>query len=195
MRNEEMKKYTKLNDFAKQGGIVIFGCGEDKDIPTCELCQAFAIEAQVYNRSFEEISVNEALNVYKEAIAPLAPESVLLHIGEADKLLFSENPTEFGNKYRELIEFIKEQNKNCRVAVLSLRNDDHDFQTEKMSQHLKYIADSERCEYVNIANKKVWNPKAAMETASFIHSLGFVRSLKGKRPLYDFAKIMFCYEA
>ena len=40
MREAEIKKYAKLNELAEQGGIVIFGCNEDKDIPTGEIRQA-----------------------------------------------------------------------------------------------------------------------------------------------------------
>lgn len=194
MRETEIKKYTMLNELAEQGGIVIFGCGEDKNIPTCELRQAFSVESKVYNRSFDNISVNDAVNAYEEVVSPLVPETVLLHIGEADRSMFAENSAEFDNKYRKLIEVIRKQNKNCRIAVVSLRNYDNDPLTEEMNKHLRYIADSERCEYGDIAGKKVWNPKAAMDTSSFIYSIGFVRPLRNKRPLYDLIRIIFCSE-
>ncbi|MBR5565062.1 MAG: hypothetical protein IKW08_02730 [Roseburia sp.] len=194
MRETEIKKYIKLNEFAESGGIVIFGCGQDKNIPTCELRQAFSVEAKIYNRSFDNLSITDALNTYKEIVAPLAPETVLLHIGEADKTLFIQSSSEFDAKYLALIEFIKKQNKNCRIAVISLTNYNNDPQIEEMNKHLKYIADSEQCEYEDIANKKVWSPKSTMNTASFLYSIGFVHPLKNQRPLYDLVKIMFCYE-
>ena len=195
MRESEIKNYTKLNELAEQGGIVIFGCGVDKDIPTCEIRQAFAVESKIYNRSFESISVKDALSVYKETVAALSPETVLLHIGETDIEFFAENSAEFDNKYRELITFIKTQNPKCRICIVSLKNYDNNLLTEEMNKHLKYIADSERCEYADIAGKKVWNPKVTMDAASFVYSLGFIHPLKNKRPLYDLVKIMFCYDA
>ncbi len=194
MREAEMKKYEKLNELAEQGGIVIFGCGEDVNIPTGEIRQAFAVEQKIYNRSFENISVTDALSTYKESIAALSPETVLVHIGQADIGLFTENSNEFDNKYRELIEHIKSQNKKCRIAVVSLRNYDINRQIEEMNKHLKYIADSEQCEYGDIASKKVWNPKATMNAASFVYSIGFVHPLKNKRPLYDLIRMLFCFE-
>lgn len=195
MREAEMKNYTKLNELAEQGGIVIFGSGSDKNIPTGELRQAFAVESKVYNRSFESISVKDALRVYKETVAALSPETVLLHIGETDMDFFAESPVEFDNKYRELIGYIKSQNKKCRIAIVSLRNHDSDPQIEEINKHLKYIADSEQCEYGDISARKVWNPKASMDAASFVYSIGFVRPLKNKRPLYDLVKMLFCYNA
>ena len=195
MREAEMKNYTKLNELAEQGGIVIFGSGSDKNIPTGELRQAFAVESKVYNRSFESISVKDALRVYKETVAALSPETVLLHIGETDMDFFAESPVEFDNKYRELIGYIKSQNKKCRIAIVSLRNHDSNPQIEEINKHLKYIADSEQCEYGDISARKVWNPKASMDAASFVYSIGFVRPLKNKRPLYDLVKMLFCYNA
>ena len=168
MREKETNQYAKLNELAEQGGIVIFGCNEDKDIPTGELRQAFAIEPKVYNRSFNHLSVKDSVGVYEKTVTPLVPETVLIHIGEADKDFFSKSPSEFDNKYCELIGFIKSQNKDCRIAIVSLKNYDNDLQTVELNKHLKYIADSERCEYCDIAAKKVWNPKATMDTVSFV---------------------------
>lgn len=195
MREAEIQNYTKLNELAEQGGIVIFGDGKDKDIPTCELRQAFAVESKVYNRSFDNLSVNEAVSVYKKVVDPLEPETVLIHLGEADLSTLGVNLTEFDNKYLELIKVIKTQNKKCRIAVISLKNYDNVPQIAELNKHLKYIADSEKCEYGDIATKKVWNPKASMEVASFVYSIGFVHPLKNKRPLYDLVKMLFCYEA
>ena len=195
MREAEIKNYTKLNELAEKGGIVIFGCGVDKDIPTCEIRQAFAVESKIYNRSFESVSVKDALSIYKETVAALSPETVLLHIGETDIEFFAENSAEFDNKYRELIGYIKSQNKKCRIAIISLRNYDYDPQIEVINKHLKYIADSEQCEYGDISAKMVWNPKASMEVESFVYSIGFVHPLKNKRPLYDLVKMLFCYNA
>lgn len=195
MREAEIKSYEKLNELAEQGGIVIFGSGADKDIPTGEIRQAFAVESKIYNRSFENLSVTEAVSIYKKVIAPLAPETVMIHIGEADLGIFAEKPTEFDNKYLELIKVIKAQNKKCSIAVVSLKNYDSDPKIAEMNKHLKYVADSEKCEYGDISVKKVWNPKASMDAASFVYSIGFVHPLKNKRPLYDLVKMLFCYEA
>ena len=71
MRTEEIKNYSNLNTLAEQGGIVIYDCGEDKDIPTCEIRQAFAIESKIYNRSFDNLSITEAVSLYEKVVAPL----------------------------------------------------------------------------------------------------------------------------
>lgn len=194
MREAEIKKYIKLNELAEQGGIVIFGCGEDVNIPVGEVRQAFSIDAKMYNRSFKNLSITEAEAMYKTCIAPISPETVLIHIGEDDLSLFKKDAAEFDTTYRNLIAFIKKQNKKCRIAVVSMRDYDNHPIIEEMNKHLKSIADSEQCEYGDIASKKVWNPKATMSAASFVYSIGFVRPLKNKRPLYDLVRTLFCYE-
>lgn len=191
----EVRKYQKLNELAEQCGIVVFGGSEDLKIPLGELRQAFSVESKMYNRSITGLSVKDALSVYDECVAPIAPETVLIHIGEADRKFFEEHPSEFDNKYRELLSHIKSQNKKCRIAVISLRNYESNPQIEEINKHLKYIADFEKCEYGNIANKKVWNPKSTMNALSFVYDIGFIRPLKNKRPLYDLVKILFCCEA
>lgn len=191
MRETEIRNYIKLNQLAEQGGIVIFGSDKDKEIPTCEIRQALAIESKIYNRSFEKFSITEALNVYEKVVVPLSPETLLIHIGETDLDFFAENTTMFDNKYRELIRYIKSQNQKCRITIVSLRNYDSNPLIEEINKHLKYIADSEQCEYGDIASKKVWNPKATMDAVTFVYSIGFVHPLKNKRPLYDLLKILF----
>ena len=195
MREAEIKKYAKLNELAEQGGIVIFGCNEDKDIPTGEIRQAFAVGSKIYNRSFDDLSVTESVSIYEKMIAPLAPETVLIHIGEADLTNFAGDPTAFDDQYLELLKAIKARNKKCCIAVVALKNYENDPQIAEMNKHLKYIADSEQCEYGDISAKKVWDPKASMDAASFVYSIGFVHPLKNKRPLYDLVKMLFCYEA
>ena len=191
----ETQRYNKLNALAETDGIVIFGCKEDKNIPTGELCRAFSVDTNVYNRSFDELSVKDAVEVYEQTVAPLNPETLLIHLGEADIEFFTQNPGKFDNKYRELINTVRKHNKKCRISVISLRNYKNDRNITEMNRHLKYLADSEKCEYGDIASKRVWNPKAEMEAVSFVYSIGFVNPIKNKRPLYDLVKILFCYEA
>lgn len=194
MKETVLNKYALRNKLAGTGGLVLFGCGSDVDIPVGELRQAFEINTKVYNRSFRELSLKESLHTYKEVCLPLAPATVLLHLGETDVDFFAENPDLFDTCYRELIDFIKGTNKKCRIAVVSQKNYDHNPKIEEMNRHLKYIADAEQCEFGNIADRLVWNPKATMDTSAFVYSTGFVRPLKTQRPLFNLVKIFFCCE-
>lgn len=191
MFDMELKRYEVLNELAERGGVVILGGTEDETIPVGELKQAFAIEEKIYNRSMKGLSVLDAQTVFDVCIAQIAPETLLLHIGEHDIQLFKENADEFIQKYSQLITHIKSVNKTCHIAIVSLRNYKNDGVIKALNQQLKYIADSQRCEYADIAAPRVWNPKSTMETVSFVYSLGFVHPLKNKRPVYDLVKILF----
>ena len=82
MKESEIKKYQRLNAIAEQNGIVVFGGNTDKEIPLCELRQSYQVEQKMYNRSISELSIKEAIVVYDACVSCLAPETVLLHIGE-----------------------------------------------------------------------------------------------------------------
>ena len=194
MRESEIKKYQKLNNLAQANGIVIFGGKEDTNIPLCEIRQAFNVEENMYNRSFTDLSIEDAILVYDNCVSSISPETVFIHIGDCDIDMLKEKPAEFDNKYRELIKHIHAQNKKCRIAVVSLRNYDSNPEIADVNKHLKYIADSERCEFGDISKRHVWNPKSSMDAASFVRTIGFVRTLKVQRPLYDLIRMLFCSE-
>lgn len=187
----EMKRYKALNELASQGGIVILGSGKDCDIPLCELKQAFSLDADLYNRSASTLSIADAEQFYTACVAELRPETLLIHIGQMDTDLFRTNSSEFDKKYRRLIAKIRDDNKKCDIAVVSLENDSENDDISEMNKHLKYIAESERCEFSDISKKRVWNPKGTRDLMSFISSVGFVRPLNIKRPLYDLVRILF----
>lgn len=189
-----MKEYKVLNKLAEQGGTVIFGGSEDMNIPLCELKQAFALKENYYNRSVENISITEATDIYASSAAELCPDTVILHIGNADIEMFLKSQDEFDGNYRKLISQIRKDNKKCRIAIVSLKNFDGNSDIAELNKHLKYIADSEKCEFCDISQKKVWNPKQTKDVVSFVYDIGFVHPLTNKRPIYDLVKMLFCLE-
>lgn len=193
MYKNEIKKYIDLNSFAEMGGIVILGGTEDKEIPLCELKQAFNLTSKLYNRSLDSLSVTSASQLYDTCIAPIRPETLLLHIGSSDLKLFEESSSEFDKQYRTLIEHIRYTDKTCSIVIISLKNPDNSPVISDLNKHLKYIADSEHCKFSDIALSRIWNPRETKDVISFIYSLGFVHPLNINRPLYDLIKILFCY--
>lgn len=190
----EAKKYTALNKLADSHGIVLFGGAQDLSIPLCELRQAFSIDAKMYNRSFHNLSIINATDAYKTCVAPINPETVFLHIGMSDLKLFEQNPTTFDEAYRNLINTIKAENKKCQIVVINLKNPENSDIISSLNRHLKYIANAEQCEFGDICQKRVWNPRETKDIVSFVYSTGFVRPLKNKRPIFDLIKILFFYE-
>ena len=193
MLEKTLHKYDLLNQLAEQEGIVLFGGTDDLNIPVCELKQAFSIEKNIYNRSFENLSLDIAVMVYDKVIQPLLPDTLLIHLGSADLQLFNETPAQFDQNYRKLVSHIRTSNPSCRIAVVSLKNLNQNSQVDELNKHLKYLAEAEHCEFFDISGKKIWNPKNLKDSISFVHSIGFVRPLKMKQPLYDLIRIFFCY--
>ena len=194
MISREMKKYVALNDLAEQNGTVIIGGSEDTAIPLCELKQAFDLDANLYNRSADNLSVDDAVDYYAGCVAPIHPGRVLLHIGAADVEAFRADAAAFDQKYRQLIQCIRAHDENCAIAIVSLRNPQADADVDEMNRHLKFLAESERCEFGDISARRLWNPNQTKDILSFVYSLGFVRPLPERRSVYDLVKILFCYD-
>lgn len=190
MFEREIKKYAALNRFADGGGTVIFGGREDTDIPLCELKQAFVLDTRLYNRSIPDLTVADAAAVYDACVAPLAPETLLLHLGAADLASFAADPAHFDRACRDLIAHIRAKS-GAEIVIVSLRNPDNAPDVAEMNRHLKYIAESEQCEFGDISIPRVWNPRETKEVVSFVYSMGFVRPLKQKKPTYDLVKILY----
>ena len=194
MFEAQIAKYKSLNQLAEADGTVIFGGSDDTNIPLGELKQAFALNDSIYNRSFSELSVADAAKVYGECVAELFPDTVLLHIGDADVSDFAGNEAAFEENYRTLIGTIREKNKGCRIVIVSLKNYDNDATVANINKLLCEIANTEKCEFEDISAKREWNVKESSETASFIYDIGFVRPLNIKRPIHNLVRILFCYE-
>ena len=190
MKNTETVRYAKLNELAAQGGVVILGGAADREIPLCELKQAFGLEAMLYNRSVEGISVNNAIEIYDACVAPLVPETVLLHIGEADVRLFAGDVAIFDQKYRELVKHIRANDHRCGIVIVSLANPDGSAEIAEMNRHLRYIADSEQCQFGDIAARKLWNPRETRGVMSFLNAMGLGSARH--QPVYDLIRILFC---
>ena len=185
--------YRLLNELAKPNGIVILGGSEDCTIPLCELKQAFSLDMPLYNRSLDGLHVDDAAAFYEESILPLYPDTLLLHLGAADLEGYNDDPSGFDHHYRKLLETIQSKDHAPQIVVVSLQNPENDSTINELNRHLKYIAEAERCEYVDISSKPVWNPRATRDVMSFLYSTGFVRPLKQRRPVFDLVKILFCY--
>ena len=193
MKDHKNKIYQTLNELAEKDGIVIFGGTADKDIPLCELKQAFRLNEKLYNRSFSGLSVTDAVSTYDTFIAPLKPAYVLLHLGEHDVTTFATGSAAFDEAYRCLIQHIKESVPTCTIEVITHKNPENNPVITDLNKHLKYIAESERVEFEDISANRIWNPKETKEVVSFVYSTGFVHPLKRQRSIYDLVKILFCY--
>ena len=107
-----IKTYRSLNSLATTGGLVIFGGEKDRLIPLGELKEAFDLQCTFYNRSVPGLCLENAEKTYDQCVAPLAPQEIYLHIGDADIALFTENAAGFDEGYCHLVQHIRSLDKN-----------------------------------------------------------------------------------
>ena len=174
---------------SEKNAVIVFGGSLENSIPMKKLAETFDFNFQLLNKSFTELSLKNAKDIFTSYIKPLHPEGILLHIGEKDINLFKANSSEFDSAYLKLIETIKEANPKCRIALISLYNETASQTVEEMNHHIKAIADSEKCDFINVENAKLWNPAASKAAIRFAQNMG----LNVRKPLRDVAEIIYSY--
>ena len=186
---EDNMNFKELNGLAKKNQVILLGGSLDKEIPVTELGQAFSFNFELYNRSAQALSIKEAKDYFEENVSALKPEGIILHLGDNDISAFQNDSNAFDKNYLDLINAIKACNKKCRIALVSVNNPKADKMTASLNAHIKAIAASEKCEFINLDNAKLWNPKANLAASSFARNMG----LSVRKPLSDVAEILYSY--
>lgn len=187
-RSEAMKMDVKKSDGES---VVLLGGSLDKEIPVAEVAQSFNFNFKMYNRSKYGLSLKDARKTYLELVEPMNPEAVIIHLGKEDVEMFKNNSADFDVKYLELLSSIRHQNKDRRIALVSLEEESK-VEVE-MNRHIKAIAESEKCEFVNMDRAKLWDTEKTKEVTAFMYELGFDSQLKVKKPLGDISKVLYSY--
>lgn len=178
------------NSREEKNAVILLGNGLDQKIPAQSLGKEFKFNFHIYNKSCEKLSFENVNEYFAQTIAPLAPEGIIIHLGENDINLCVNNSELFDTNYLSLIKQIKDCNKKCRIALISVANPQNNKTVSQVNRHIKAIADSENCSYVNLDNVHLWNPAATKAAVEFAHSMG----LNTRKPLSDVAEILYSYE-
>ncbi|MCR5046687.1 MAG: SGNH/GDSL hydrolase family protein [Treponema sp.] len=186
---EDNMNFKELNGLSKKNQVVLLGGTMDKEIPVTELAQAFSFNFELYNRSATALSVKEAKAYFEENVSDLKPEGIILHLGDNDISAFQNNAEAFDKNYLSLLAAIKAANKKCRVALVNVNNPKNDKIVAALNSHIKALAASEKCVYVNLENAKLWNPKANLAASAFARNMG----VSVRKPLNDVAEILYSY--
>jgi hypothetical protein len=173
----------------KKNGVILMGGAIDKAIPVAQLANEYSFNFELYNKSEAGLTMSHAKEYFEKAVAPLAPEGLLIHLGENDALLAKTNPSAFDAYYTGLIMSVRSCNKNCRIALVSIDNPNNDKNIELMNAHIKAIAYAENLSYINLENAKLWHPESTKAACNFAHSMG----LKTRKPLNDVAEILYSF--
>ena len=197
-QEETMYNYTNSLDeyiirkpaaVEKKNGVILLGTNLDEAIPVTQLAGEYNFNFEIYNKSYNKLTVSGAREYFEKNIAPLAPEGILIHVGENDAALIKSNPSAFDAYYQELIASIKECNKACRIALVSVDNPNNDKNLDVMNAHIKAIAQTQNASYINLENAKLWHPESTKAACNFAYSMG----LKTRKPLNDVAEILYSY--
>lgn len=146
----ELASYRRLNEIAKKNGVVLFGSSFAKDIPVCELKQAFELDCDIYNRSFTDLSVFDAKELLDECVLKLAPHKVLLQMGETDLERGYHTIPEIVAEYEKTVNEIKKADKYCDVIVVSVCDNGSGVYPEELNKQLEAMADRCGCKYADI---------------------------------------------
>lgn len=179
----------KDSSVEEKNGVILLGGSMDKKIPVAQLAQAFNFNFKLYNKSYDNLSLKSAVEYFNQSVRPIAPEAVILHLGENDISLFTNDSAAFDKYYLNLIAAIKSANKKGRLALVSLDNSENNKTIAEMNKHIKAISQAEQCTFINLENQKLWNPEGAKQAVAFAYNMG----LKTRKPLNDVAEILYSY--
>lgn len=190
---DEIRKYASLNGLLKKDGTVLFGGTDDKNISIGDLKESFDLEDTVYNRSFNDLTIADAKEIYEKAVATLEPKSLLIHIGDADVERVQNDPDGFD---RDFLEFLTAANNGgkTRVTVISVKNPGNLTVLADINRHLENIADSYKCQFIDLSASASWNPKTTLQAMSFARSMGLRYEPKGETADYNLVKLLYGYE-
>lgn len=155
--------YQKLNSIAEKNSVIVLGGTEDSMIPVAEISQSFEFAFKLYNRSVPGLSIKEAVKAFEMNISKIQPEGLIIHLGQEDEDFFKKSPDEFDNAYMNLIAAAKKVNPKIRLILVSLFNDENNLVINEINRHIKAIADSEECAFLDTDNAKIWNLEATKE--------------------------------
>lgn len=173
----------------EKNAVILMGTGSDKKIPVQSLGKEFKFNFKIYNKSADALNLENAISYFRENIAPLSPEGILIHLGENDINTCISESEKFDATFLSLIKLVRMANKKCRIALVSVNNPHNDKTVNVVNRHIKAIAQAEKCSFVNLENAHLWNPEGTKAAVEFAHSMG----LNTRKPLSDVAEILYSY--
>ncbi len=143
-----IKKFITLNKIAKSSGIVCFGSNYFSQMNINELADDSVIDAPIYNRSIENLSVENANEAFDSCVYPLQPKKIFVNIGDADISKDNFDAKTFINKYEWLLLNIHRNCKNCRIFIVSIISDSS--AVSGVNEALAKLSSDTGCTYIDV---------------------------------------------
>ncbi len=150
----EAEEYMELNDIAEknleENGVVIMGSTFAKEMPVGELVQSFELDYNVYNRSFTDLSIADAKELFAACAQTLEPAKIILQLGETDLERGFKSVPELIKEYTALVKDIKKRNRFSDVVIVSVCENANGIQPAEFNAQLEKMADELGCKYADI---------------------------------------------
>ena len=122
MKPEIQKKsemYKVFNDIILKNEIIIFGSTFAANFPFYELAKKYLLSNALYNRSIDNLTVDDAGKILDECVLNAKPSKIFYALGEYD---IKDNGTI--NQYKKILERTKSALPHCVIYVLSVCSTD-----------------------------------------------------------------------
>ena len=163
-------QYAFLNRIAKSGGIVVWGSTTLAELPLNELLKNYDVSGYIYNRSIPGLTLSDAENYLDACVFGLAPEKVILNLGEAD-ITDADNISRLMEQYRWILYKIHITLPKCALIITTIR--EKSALHKKFNSELRKLALEFGCTFYTV-------PNAADEEE---YGLSFINAVKIS--LYD----------
>lgn len=141
----EMKKYSRMNKFAKEGSAVLFGTNFFKNIDFGEYVESYGGKP-IYNRSFTDLRIEFAADAIKNTLSEIEPSAVFVNLGETEINDENFNADSFIEKYRWLL-YTMHRLSNAKIYIVPVISNTPNAQI--VNQKLKMLSNEVGCDYVN----------------------------------------------
>lgn len=142
-----LAEFEALNRFAHTDGIVLLGSTSAAHLPLNELTQDFNLDSHVYNRSVENLRINEAERTIYKTIRQLAPEKLLLNLGETELAEGKQSVETLMEQYQWLLYQVHTMMPKTRIILVSV--DSRIAGAARFNQALYALCRECGCEYAD----------------------------------------------
>ena len=138
----------QMNDFSMKGEIVFFGSTYMSEFPLYEFVNRCTFENAVYNRSIEELTVGEALEIVDDCVISIAPEKIFLSLGESDN-----DKDKAVEEYTRLVSGLRSRLPRCKLYLIGLSGDSE--YVKEFNRGIAALCDNDNVRYIELISAKL----------------------------------------
>lgn len=125
-----LSEYESLNKYAQKGKVVFIGEGiMAQQLKLGELLEDFDISKKIYNRSYKDLTLDNASEYIDKYVKELIPTRILFYMG-VNELANKVSADEFKKKYKTLVGDIKLSMNDTQVIMMELSEEENPLAQE-----------------------------------------------------------------